>query len=64
MSWKKKYLEICIKRNRSIDMTNLKSIDLELYQSIINDYPKGFKFLRKIANRQLENQSFIHQKDF
>ncbi|MCY4562685.1 MAG: site-specific DNA-methyltransferase [Flavobacteriaceae bacterium] len=60
----KKYLEICIKRNRSIDMTNLKSIDLELYQSIINDYPKGFKFLRKIANRQLENQSFIHQKDF
>ena len=58
-----RYLNICKKNNNIIDVSSLQDIDLKLYESIVNDYPKGFNFLRKIANRYLENENIINKRD-
>lgn len=59
----KDYLDICFKQNIAVDISNIKILDEILYSNIINFYPKGYKHLKKIANRQLENIDLLNQKE-
>lgn len=56
----KQYLDLCSRFNTAIDIERLKILDVNLYNDINNHYPRGFKYLVKIANRQLENKIFLN----
>ena len=60
----KKYLDLCFKLNAVIDEERIKNLDENLYYEINNYYPRDYKYLMKIANRQLENLKILIQKDF
>lgn len=59
----KEYLNICFKHNSAIDIERIKTLDRALYNDIIDYYPRGFKNLQKIANRQLENIDILNQRE-
>ena len=53
------YFKLIEKEGKILDENFLKLNHLDFYKLIESDYPKGFKYLLKIAARKLE----ISQKD-